>query len=370
MRVGAVDATAHEKLASKYGIQGFPTIKVFSKNKRAPTDYNGGRDLQAFMSGAMDAIQQRIKSNGGPAAAGGTKGSSRRQQAPRASEPGGGKSVVRLDDSDFDSVVFGTADEGFMVELYAPWCGHCKALAPEWAAAADATAGEGVQFVAVDATVAQATGAKFGVRGYPTIVWVPPNSRNAQAAVPYNGERKRDAMVAFARQQLEAAGLGKPPIEQLTSQAQFDKACITKGTRVCFVAILRDLRDSSAAKRSQTLGMLESVAQANRGGHVRFFWAGAGDHPGLEQAGELQGNVPSMLSFNVPKQVASVHTGRFDEKGISTFVNMMGRTSRARMVRLHRAAVPVNTVPAWDGKDAVAEVQEEFSLADIMGEEL
>jgi len=39
VNVGAVDATVHQKVAQKYGIQGFPTIKVFGADKRSPTDY-------------------------------------------------------------------------------------------------------------------------------------------------------------------------------------------------------------------------------------------------------------------------------------------------------------------------------------------
>jgi hypothetical protein len=31
----------HESIGSPYGIQGFPTIKVFGADKKKPTDYNG-----------------------------------------------------------------------------------------------------------------------------------------------------------------------------------------------------------------------------------------------------------------------------------------------------------------------------------------
>lgn len=43
--------------------------------------------------------------------------------------------VVELTASNFRSKVL-DSDELWVVEFYAPWCGHCKSLAPEWKKAA------------------------------------------------------------------------------------------------------------------------------------------------------------------------------------------------------------------------------------------
>jgi protein disulfide-isomerase A6 len=56
----------------------------------------------------------------------------------------------------------------WLVEFYAPWCGHCKSLEPEWNIAASKLKGQ-VRLGKVDATVETGLAQRFGVKGYPTI---------------------------------------------------------------------------------------------------------------------------------------------------------------------------------------------------------
>ena len=81
-------------------------------------------------------------------------------------------SVLDLIPDNFDQVVLKSGKPA-LVEFFAPWCGHCKNLAPvyEELAANFAFADDKVSIGKVDADEHKDLGRKFGVQGFPTLKW-------------------------------------------------------------------------------------------------------------------------------------------------------------------------------------------------------
>lgn len=85
----------------------------------------------------------------------------------------------------------------FCSQFYAPWCGHCKNLAPEWAKAAAELKGK-VKLGALDATAHPTKAQEYGVQGYPTIKFFPGGVKSRSDAANYEGGRTAGDIVNWA----------------------------------------------------------------------------------------------------------------------------------------------------------------------------
>ena len=78
--------------------------------------------------------------------------------------------VVELTTSNFGK----TSDGLWLLKFYAPWCGHCKKLAPTYERVAthfaEAKGGSGVHVAKIDATEHPGLAGRFDVKGYPTLL--------------------------------------------------------------------------------------------------------------------------------------------------------------------------------------------------------
>ncbi|KAF2405050.1 disulfide isomerase [Trichodelitschia bisporula] len=170
--IAKVDADEHKDLGRRFGVQGFPTLKWFDGKSKDPVDYKSGRDL--------DSLSAFISEKTGIKA----------RTAPKPPS-----NVVMLSDQSFKTLIGG--DKNVLVAFTAPWCGHCKTLAPIWEALATTFKLEpNVVIAKVDAEAPESkqTAQDQGVTGYPTIMYFPAGSKEPKA---YGGGRVETAFVEF-----------------------------------------------------------------------------------------------------------------------------------------------------------------------------
>merc|ERR1712038_2031507 len=132
---------------------------------------------------SMDALKKFL----GDFQAGSLEPHMKSEPVPDNSAPGVKVAVAK----NFDELVTNT-EKDVLVEFYAPWCGHCKKLAPVYDELGEKMADEAVEIVKMDAT-ANDVPSTFEVRGFPTIFWVQKGSK----PVAYNGGREVDDFVKY-----------------------------------------------------------------------------------------------------------------------------------------------------------------------------
>jgi len=114
--------------------------------------------------------------------------------------------VVTLTDASFNEFI--DNNKMVLVKFYAPWCGHCKSLAPEYELAATELKGK-VPLADVDATVEKEVAKKYEVNGYPTLKWFVDGE-----ATDYGGGRDKAKIVEWIQ------AMSGPAVVTVTAEAR------------------------------------------------------------------------------------------------------------------------------------------------------
>jgi protein disulfide-isomerase A6 len=164
--VAEVNCDEDKPLCGRFSVNGYPTLKFFPSQSIKPTDYKGSR--------TADEIATFIEQNSGA-----------RRVGPRTD-------VLALNEANFDKIVMDSSKDA-LVKFYAPWCGHCKALAPVYEKLATAFKNEDNVVVAeVNCDVESKLCSRFSVSGFPTLKFFPKANKEGES---YEGGRELDDLL-------------------------------------------------------------------------------------------------------------------------------------------------------------------------------
>jgi len=118
-----------------------------------------------------------------------------KSEEPEPSDTTGDVTVVR--GKTFHDIVINN-EKDVLVEFYAPWCGHCKKLAPTYEEVGRRLKGNANLVIAkMDATANEVNVPNLSVKGYPTLIFFKGNDKSNP--VRYEGGREADDFVAYLK---------------------------------------------------------------------------------------------------------------------------------------------------------------------------
>uniref|UniRef100_A0ACD5WYT8 Uncharacterized protein n=1 Tax=Avena sativa TaxID=4498 RepID=A0ACD5WYT8_AVESA len=206
--------------------------------------------------------------------------------------------VVPLTAANFSS--FLAARRHVMVEFYAPWCGHCQALAPDYAAAATHLVEHNldVALAKVDATEEAELAEAYGVQGFPTLLFFVDGVHKE-----YPGERTKDAIVAWVTKKLG------PGVQNVTTVDDAQK--IITGDDTAILAFLHPLSGAHS---------YELAAASRLEDTVNFYQTTSPDVAKLFHI-DPEAKRPSVVLLKKEEEKLVVYDGEFRASAIAEFVS-------------------------------------------------
>jgi len=366
INLGAIDATDDgplKRVASDYGISGFPTMKLFRDKKVEDVDTRDPNELiKQLMEAFSNTVTERNNaSNDGESSSGSSSSGS--------GSGGGSKNknsnskVLSLTSSNFQQNVYDNPNV-VAVAFIAPWCGHCKSLVPEWEAAASKLIKNGATLFTVDATAEESLAAQFKVQGFPTIKLFPGGIKSGPSdAMDYQGGRESAQIVQSIMEEVDRTGVPKE-IPELISQEFLEETCNGDGQNViCVLVSLPHILETGAEGRNAYKDIMTAASKAVRGMTFEFMWFEGGNYQTqLEESMELTFGFPAIAAYSMDKGVYAVHRASFTEQNIRKFLT--GITTGKVPTYKVRQVPKVVTVEPWDGKDGVPFEEEPFEWDD------
>jgi len=197
VQITEVDCTLSRDVCKAAGIKGYPTITAYSNGEEIAS-HSGSRDVEALIA----FVEEWGPESGIDASSGAAVGDNNYADLDRGPDPvAKATDTLAVEDGNAPHVEAGAfetviASGWTFVKFYAPWCGHCKALAPVWAdLATEFEAERSVNVVRVDCDAEGTLCDAFNIQGYPTLSLF----HNGALVAAYNGDRTVEALSNFVR---------------------------------------------------------------------------------------------------------------------------------------------------------------------------
>lgn len=124
-----------------------------------------------------------------------------------------GSDVVKLGASSFEKYI--ESHPLVLAEFFAPWCGHCKNLAPHYVEAAGILKEKNITLAQIDCTEEQELCMSQGIRGYPSLKVF--KGGNVNKASEYEGGRSTESIVNYMTKQ------SLPAVQVYDNEKEFKK---------------------------------------------------------------------------------------------------------------------------------------------------
>jgi thiol-disulfide isomerase/thioredoxin len=172
-----------------------------------------------------------------------------------SSSSNGGGGAIEMAAEDLERYLSTTSARAVVgVKFYAPWCGHCKTVAPEWDAfAASSATSERVIVLKTDGSKPEAKDLmkRFNIRGFPTIFFFGDGE-----LAEFSGERTREGFDKFARRGRKIAKTRrKYAYDEASGKIMFAKPSL----KLRVIELVRDGVHGVARVASAQPGILFSV---------------------------------------------------------------------------------------------------------------
>uniref|UniRef100_A0A0K0FXH9 DnaJ homolog subfamily C member 10 n=1 Tax=Strongyloides venezuelensis TaxID=75913 RepID=A0A0K0FXH9_STRVS len=165
VQIGIFDCDVHKEICNNIGVQSYPTSIIYYQGKSSKqVGYHDLHQVIEFVQDYIDPV------------------------------------VVDLNSDNFDNIIE-NREEGTIafVDFFAPWCGPCQQLAPEFRGLARSMTKtyENIIFGTVDCDAQKSLCQKFGISSYPSLKLFPAKASLRPVSYPPNWWRNRDSMMNF-----------------------------------------------------------------------------------------------------------------------------------------------------------------------------